>query len=1791
MTKKFDNLALDGVEKALRRGFTVPDGAVNVAWVKSPKLSPSNNIVIIDTSKVVSENQAISGGPTAKLAFANALGVLEDVYGNHVWDEEYPVISDVFLGPDQVVNNQISNSQILPYVHVSRHFHLDYAGLASSKLEFHDDLNIRVVRKDGVEHVDDNGKQRYKIYLVQPSTVNPVKDSRQSVYRVYAFIDMDPEVDELYLSYYKAELSRAGGLKKIEQTYRERVNPRSYYNYIPEESDVFDLSNKNSKIYSSKPVNVKEQILGKTQSNAFGWKYTVPRKAIPDPRIFQLFRWRLACEFTQVKTDNGTTGNGIDTSTGVIRAGVVIPSGGDHNSNRANYFFYQLNESDYNFSKIKFVNPISSPNLSATKIEQQAASYWHVDLKNIDYDALADFDVLIWAPNGINQLTSDELMKITYFTENVGGTFIYETSGITNFSNMLVSPGITPSLGASKTAPNTPLYATVSTLRLKDNSPGDEFNTLGVWQKWPPNVGDILNSYNDIGSILSSADVIAGWNMTTNEKNSLSTYKLITGTCLQYFTDVPSGFTVVAEAQQINTTTYQPTLIHKKFNSGGNVFISTTSLFEDHLINPNSTMASKSLNVANINQLSQVNQLDFKQMVSSQAVAGEMKFRFNTMLFATVNKPSPVKSVFSKYNFIKSNTQSTTIYGDWESTWVINPANGVLSDVEKAEANFALLPTKPNDLDPVWQRVLSTRTLEQIIKDKLKKVDPEDLNGTLRGLESAQRRYFIMVTNPMVQVLPSNSLTDTSLPTAWTTAYSPAFTVPAHLGSYVIRDEMIAGTGVGNGKRIYPPKPYELQASVSYFNNSTIQGKTPATINCTGSYKITYTTDPVLQTNVVTTTQQVYVPGTADTQLDVVLHWNTDGGNAYTTGYKHQGGTFYNRPVGIETYTDSNYDLAGTNWPYWGVHGTLVSGAASGASVLLVQRILNQLIFFQLLGGPYLAEDGVYGPVTSAKVKAFQVTRGAHWIDGVVDAETWSLLGYALDSLSSIPGWNQPNLNGFAAFARGLTRLGAISDGSTDTPYVRQSWQSNGPSTIRETFLIKFNETLTVYRVAISPYTALSATNNITLDWLDISPRTSLYRYPFTTGFPGNIVGVNGSDGVWLSPALPSPMATNSIVFRLTETGTAGWGTARLIGIRDVQVFAKKLVPGTPGYYKDVTTTSTVTNTIPGTTYEVSNTFTFNQTLDFQAGVKQTLYPGMGVNTGITLGHPASSIKWDLNGLTITPPEIANFFTVNFVDTSSVIDGVSQSSNKLELTYNGYQNILGPETFVQGPDIGAGQTSYYTKNVNGEIDPYARTYGWINKEDGIRLICYSDGRPFGFPAAFPSQVTNSTHFTRFNLNAYNIDQTIQYGFYDILRKEWITNTYGEPEVSYYDYVRRGPQNVFIAVQTTYELDTSSNLPGSTDPVRRPFKWAMPVYGVLTGTKSKIQIEPLSPDLGVDDIWALPVKTGSFSRKIQMPARIDSGSLTNYLKNYQGSTLTAYYSLPEARNNAWSSSHGRPYIDVRGEIPIIIDDNIIKVRQNPILIAENPTAIQTDADPWYPVFTVYTRKTITDKWTKIPFNQIEDYDAWNGTIKLVNPLNSNDPRLVKVDYTSQRKTFQLKHDGTTQVNLNPYVASKSSWLNKALYIYIIPEYIVDSNNTVIPESKMTRTLKVTENSSIFDPIQPEYDISAIMLGIVYTSTSFNIDDLSILDTRKRGGGANFNLTDKELATLQPEFDSYFDINPRRAVSYQQGGFVTIRLPAGLKNDFTYDDIKKVIERNLTIGVAYKVEDLNGNRWDV
>ena len=125
--------------------------------------------------------------------YANELGILEDDNGNQAFFEEYPSVADVFsvdenFSADSALNEYTVDS-ILPYVHISRHFHVDFNGLATENTITTINLkSVKVVDNNGKEYVDDKGRKKYRIALSKAAnTTSPT----QAAYRIYAYVDTD----------------------------------------------------------------------------------------------------------------------------------------------------------------------------------------------------------------------------------------------------------------------------------------------------------------------------------------------------------------------------------------------------------------------------------------------------------------------------------------------------------------------------------------------------------------------------------------------------------------------------------------------------------------------------------------------------------------------------------------------------------------------------------------------------------------------------------------------------------------------------------------------------------------------------------------------------------------------------------------------------------------------------------------------------------------------------------------------------------------------------------------------------------------------------------------------------------------------------------------------------------------------------------------------------------------------------------------------------------------------------------------------------------------------------------------------------------------------------------------------------------------------------------------------------------------------------------------------------------------------------------------------------------------
>jgi hypothetical protein len=239
----------------------------------------------------------------------------------------------------------------------------------------------------------------------------------------------------------------------------------------------------------------------------------------------------------------------------------------------------------------------------------------------------------------------------------------------------------------------------------------------------------------------------------------------------------------------------------------------------------------------------------------------------------------------------------------------------------------------------------------------------------------------------------------------------------------------------------------------------------------------------------------------------------------------------------------------------------------------------------------------------------------------------------------------------------------------------------------------------------------------------------------------------------------------------------------------------------------------------------------------------------------------------------------------------------------------------------------------------------------------------------------------------------------------------------------------------------------------------------------------------------------------------------------------------------------------------------------------------------------PFIRIWTRNNVFSEWVEVKRTDILDYNTSDGTIYLRNKLNEVDSNLVKVDYSCLNRVYNLKEFNGKKINLNPYIGNAKDLIGVPVYVWIVPEFAKDEAGNIIQNSLNESTLRVSTDNSVLNQFSPNYDPLAFQLGVVYVTPSLDINELTVLDTRRRGGGAIDSLGEKAAYNLEPETEGYWDFGNGGGLSFQYGGFVIVRLPKMLKTIFPDEkDIINIIRKNISAGVEFKVEDLEGQSWN-
>jgi hypothetical protein len=290
-----------------------------------------------------------------------------------------------------------------------------------------------------------------------------------------------------------------------------------------------------------------------------------------------------------------------------------------------------------------------------------------------------------------------------------------------------------------------------------------------------------------------------------------------------------------------------------------------------------------------------------------------------------------------------------------------------------------------------------------------------------------------------------------------------------------------------------------------------------------------------------------------------------------------------------------------------------------------------------------------------------------------------------------------------------------------------------------------------------------------------------------------------------------------------------------------------------------------------------------------------------------------------------------------------------------------------------------------------------------------------------------------------------------------------------------------------------------------------------------------------------------------------------------------------------------------------ETPIILSKKSIKVRSTPIAYLVEPSYTVQGKITYF--INIYLRNSEDDPWIKVDQSKISSINAKEGIVDFTSSIIPSDPKNIYVDYTCKNNGIPLKQIAGNPVPLNPFLNKDIVEYDKSLYVYINPKTIQyetvglgGSVWTDVPEYTSLNPIDFTYDTRVFNQyLSSFYDPFALPIATISYANAFFSKDVNIQDLRIRGGGvksaesvADGNYSSLSIPTITkqvPEAISFWDVYPALQESYPKGGFVIIKIPKETKDNFQDpSEIYSIIERNLTAGIAYRLQDMDGNDWE-
>lgn len=1845
--KKFQNLTTNQNEKAVRLGKKVPSDAVNLAWFKSDSVTPSNTLSLIDSSKSIPENviqQSVDN--EAFFAYPNTLGYLySDEYGynfpsNNITISNIPLNSP--MSAQAVDPANLNPNDFAHYKYISRFFTPTQPNFPLLTLSQYLDpnsisnLNIKVLNQDGSEYVDPiSARRKYRILLEKFETEQNA-NKFELPHRIIVLLDADPPVN-LRLVYNKIEADEDGIMFNQELEYSEYINAVPIFSEFPEDSYIVDSSYTHKRVFSIKKHNERYADLTSGTPINSGFQVLASKKAIKDNRTYEVFNWRLiARSRTSVDRDLVNYGLELDSSGRIvsrtINAGVLYVGASETLDTREQsnpYIFKRLQDSPFNLSNYNFVNPL---NINETDYNTDQSSYWMINLDAVEINDLTQFDVLYFKVN--TQVSSSQAAKLIQFAQQ-NGILIVDIEPSEDSANF--ASAIDSGLSLS------------STLHSGENIAINSQNSLIDYQKnggWT--IDDSIFESDNYGihgtnyiNISSSYKSYPYFSSVSASQNKVATIP-VSGV------DRPIAVSLTRSGTSGDAVT-TGMIVGTCFGFGD--YINNIVDISNSDISIANYGSSNADIVARFYSATQEGPFKFfYNIISYGLYLRAQSSRYEDTRSTVYNFVSRWRSSWVMDSSVIRDDELSRyveVSGEGEPTiYAVDLIDGYdnLFEFYKSKLSEFL-----SDFQIERLSALSASDIEFYIEITNQDVDLRNSTRVSNPIvdENIPSSYYLWkVSNPLLSMLPAYTQAY-SPPLVIPSTFGP-YTIRNDLISSS-NERNLSGTinPLSQFKEyrfdldsaytysVATDEPVEFSADISGSATLEIVGNFfVAEVEATEEQRGTRRSGETVRIRVADLQSAVdedRLRTGSSSESENVFPYTGDvdiaGGSTNRTissGYRDRYASYIQ--IFLKAYT--LYRNNGTDYYPYSIDGYYGPATASGI------RRFQEEAGERFVDGKVDSETKWYmakywREMKNALVASFQWDQVKAWVREAGVQDFWDAARGTVQAYS---------LAANDATYKKLSFTGTSGPTQTSDYLVMEV-----PDAGVDSF-----ESYLVNKIIITPD---SEWNNFFIAEAGYSSSRSGAE-AYQNAFDVNISARNGNIEIVLEQSHSSAkyiwfrIVGESLPDRYGRA--EGFGISKIradVTLNTIEsVVTVPANPGSPSQNiptKVLVDVSLVSDSIPNISVD-SNASKSYRPLNFLSSALN-----IKVNRIRFYHHSTDRLERDYNNLDISSSDIRNSDSNGYIfrqtgdDTYSVnLKQAATRATSVSFVLDKVYDVMGEEyydsdaggtspvaitqsaetdnsytvsastnaTYFSGAQVErfVNQISTYRLKsaVSGDVLPQRDT---ITVLDGVLLLCNRDGTPAGIPSSADinsnltiiDDVETDKRYGSFAvLNNLPSEDGFIYGFYDNSDKEFIGK-----KITYLDFINRGIDNIYIGVCA---IDADGNTMGSNEylgprvsqtfvPVNISLRSVYSIFSVKVNNDSSIKVGNIYSSLTKRDCWELPVYPGQFLKNITIP---DETEFSDWKNQYVGQTLYCNYDVSEDIDTTWSDVYGYGYYDVYNENPLVINEKRIQLRKTPLLVWNHPTTNTGSlVGAIKPVLKVYSRESITSEWQEVPYSQIRDVNAYTGVIDFKTRIVPSDASLIKVDYTTKDKQVYIRQVDGNQVPLNPVLNSSSVSFIDPLYIYILPAQVWKSSNStdnnsysLVEEYQYNSSVNFTYDSRIFDKTSHLYNPFALKIAIIYTLRNPNNIPAAIEDTRSRGGGVVDGYLNQEVFNTLPGLDSAWDVQPPSGAAYPNGGYVIIRIPQEVRNHFTRNyEIYRIISNNLTAGVVYDLQDMEGNPW--